>query len=158
MRKIICLIINIAMLFSLCANTSFASGENLWTQSGNDGVVEIENIQSIKGEATVFSAYGDENFEFSMEALEDGAYAMEFSMLMYDFNALRTLNVSGVDILKVEKDGKIISAGECIHDDAVVGDAAARCICVGDTIYTVSGNKIVSHSVTDCKQISELEF
>ncbi len=54
--------------------------------------------------------------------------------------------------------GKITSAGECIHDDAVVGDAAVRCICVGDTVYTVSGNRIVSHSADDYKQISVLEF
>ena len=66
-------------------------------------------------------------------------------------------DVSSYLIFSVEG-GKITSAGECIHDDAVVGDSAVRCICVGDTVYTVSGNKIVSHSANECKQISELKF
>lgn len=66
-------------------------------------------------------------------------------------------DVSSYLIFSIEG-GKITLAGELIHDDAVVGDAAARCICIGDTIYTVSGNKIVSHSAADCKLISELEF
>ena len=54
--------------------------------------------------------------------------------------------------------GTITAAGECIHDDAVVGDAAVRCVCVDGTIYTVSGEKIVAHSADDYKKISEAEF
>ena len=109
MKKIICLITSIAMLFSLSVNVVFASDDSNWILTETDGVAKIEGVQSIKGKATAFSAYGDENFEFSMKSSVDGAYAMEFSVLMYDFNAVRTFNVSGVDILKVEKDGKVIS-------------------------------------------------
>lgn len=55
-------------------------------------------------------------------------------------------------------DGKISLAGVCNHDSAVIGDAAVRSVCVGDTIYTVSGEKIVSFSAEDYKEISFVEI
>lgn len=66
-------------------------------------------------------------------------------------------DVSSYLIFSIEG-GKIMQVGECIHDDAVVGDAAVRCVSTDDTVYTVSGKKIVSHSAEDYKAISKVEF
>lgn len=55
-------------------------------------------------------------------------------------------------------DGKITSAGSCLHDESYVGDAAVRAICINGTVYTVSGEKIVAFTADDCEKASVCEI
>ncbi len=122
---------------------------------------------------TLFDFSNPENFtstdkfelpaEYTFAAGNDGRSIMvDSSGKIFGIPVIRTdagtnNEVSSYLIFSVEN-GKITFEDECIHDDAVVGDAAARCICINDTIYTISGNRIVSHSAENYEKISELEF
>ncbi len=73
-----------------------------------------------------------------------------------------TNNKSGVEnsvyMLFDVSDGKITSAGLCLHDESYVGDAAVRALCINGTIYTVSGEKIVAFTADNCEKASVCEI
>ena len=73
-----------------------------------------------------------------------------------------TNNKSGAEIsvymLFDVSDGKITSAGSCLHDESYVGDAAVRAVCINGTVYTVSGEKIVAFTADNCEKASVCEI
>ncbi len=122
---------------------------------------------------TLFDFSNPENFrstdtlelsdEYVLAAGNDGRCVMVdskkqiFGIPVIKADSQSHTDVSSYLIFSIEG-GKIMQVGECIHDDAVVGDAAVRCVSTGDTVYTVSGEKIVSHSAENYKSISKVEF
>lgn len=131
------------------------------------------NRETSKIVLTLFDFSNPENFKstdtyelpegYSLAAGNDGRCVMVdsekmiFGIPVIKTNAETNTDVSSYLIFSVDG-GEITQVGECEHDDAVVGDAAVRSVCVGNTIYTVSGEKIVSHSTEDYKEISKVEF
>ena len=51
-------------------------------------------------------------------------------------------------------DGEITPVGTYNHDTAHTGDAAVRGICIGGTLYTVSGEKVTAFDVDASTLIS----
>ena len=50
--------------------------------------------------------------------------------------------------------GAITPVGTYNHDTSYTGDAAVRGVCIKDTLYTVSGERVVAFSIADCAVIS----
>ncbi len=51
-------------------------------------------------------------------------------------------------------DGAITPVGTYNHDTAYTGDAAVRAVCIGQNLYTVSGERVVAFSIDECTVIS----
>ena len=62
-----------------------------------------------------------------------------------DISAYILFDVSG---------GVINPVGTYNHDTSYTGDAAVRGVCIGQNLYTVSGERVVAFSVEDCTVIS----
>lgn len=131
------------------------------------------NRETAKTVLTLFDFSNPESFKstdtyelpegYSLAAGNDGrcimidSEKMIFGIPVIRANAETKTDVSSYLVFSVDG-GEITQIGECIHDDAVVGDAAVRSVCAGNAVYTVSGGKIVSHSTEDYKEISRVEF
>ena len=61
-------------------------------------------------------------------------------------------------ILFAVADGNITPVGTYNHENSYTGDAAVRGTCIGETLYTVSGERIVAFSIDECKAVSSLEI
>ncbi len=55
-------------------------------------------------------------------------------------------------------EGEITPAGSCLHAESYVGDAAVRAICIGETVYTVSGEKVVAFTADSWKKTAVCEI
>ena len=69
------------------------------------------------------------------------------------------LQTSAYVLYKITENG-IEEAGKYKHFDyePYVGDAAVRGTCIGGTLYTVSGEKVVAFSISDSSVISSTEL
>lgn len=121
MKKLVSIFTAIAILGSVFGVSTFAENQNSfgWEISENEGNAEVKNINSIKGNAEVLAAWGDSQVEFMAKKEAEDAYLVDFSMLMYDFNAIRTVTLSDVDILTIAKNGKISTPTETVADSRI---------------------------------------
>ncbi len=55
-------------------------------------------------------------------------------------------------------DGNLVYINSFDHDVNSNGNNATRCACIGDLLYTVSGEKVVAFSISQAKQLSVLEL
>ncbi len=89
------------------------------------------------------------------------------------FALIQDKNIFGIPVIKADaesgtvesdyilfnvSDGVISSAGSFIHNKNYVSDAAVRAAGIEDTLYTVSGEKVVAFSMSDLSVISSAEI
>lgn len=71
---------------------------------------------------------------------------MLFGIPVVNHNAATDTEISAYILFNVA-DGEIKPVGTYNHDAASTGDAAVRGVCIGGTLYTVSGEKIVAFDI-----------
>ncbi len=135
------------------------------------GIDKTENGQKVQ--FTLFDVSNSDNpVSASVYGLPDG-YTMppvqdsRCIMIDYDKKLFGVPVVSANSENKTEataymlfdvSDNQISLEGVYEHDNDYIGDAAIRSICIGSTLYTVSGEKVVAFSTESHAQISSAEI
>lgn len=120
MKRIVSMLIAAIMVLAAFPNMILASSDTItWTTSSDTGSAIINETDSIKGEASIFYAWGSTSAVMSADVSEQGAYSTEFWMLLSDLNSIRTFNMSGIDIFSVDKSGTLIINGKKIQQITV---------------------------------------
>lgn len=99
----------------------------------------------------------------SIPAVDDSRSVMTVSdKKMFGIPVVKNNPTTGTDIssyiLFNAENGAITPVGTYNHDTAYTGDAAVRGSCIGDALFTVSGEKIVAFSIDECELLSSLEI
>ncbi len=127
--------------------------------SGEGGSVsitlfDVSNPNSPKA-ASAYILEGD----FSLPSAGDGRCVlldgekMLFGIPVVNHNPATATEISAYILFNVA-DGEIKPVGTYNHDTAFTGDAAVRGICIGGTLYTVSGERVVAFDIEKCTLIS----
>ena len=127
--------------------------------NGDDGSVSIVLFDvSNPGSPKAVSTYILEG-SFILPSEGDGrcvlldSKKMLFGIPVVNSNPETKVDVSSYVLFKVEG-GEIKPVGTYNHDTAYTGDAAVRGVCIGDTLYTVSSERIVAFDIKECTLIS----
>lgn len=115
---------------------------------------DVSNPDSPKT-ASVYTLEGD----FSLPSAGDSRCVMIntdeklFGIPIVKHNPTAGTEISAYILFSVQ-DGVIAPVGTYNHDTAYTGDAAVRGLCIENTLYTVSGERVVAFSIKDCTVIS----
>lgn len=96
---------------------------------------------------------------FSLPSVDDGrcvlldSEKMLFGIPVVNHTAATDTDISAYILFNVA-DGKITPVGTYNHDTSCTGDAAVRGLCVGNTLYTVSGEKVAAFDIEKCTLIA----
>lgn len=97
--------------------------------------------------------------EFSMPSADDARCIMLdadkklFGLPIVKHNPSAGTDISAYILFDVSA-GAITPVGTYNHDTSYTGDAAVRGVCINDTLYTVSGERVVAFSIDECTVIS----
>ena len=127
--------------------------------SGKDGsasivLFDVSNPASPKS-ASAYILEGD----FSLPSVGDSRCVlldgekMLFGIPVVNNNPATDTEISAYILFNVA-DGEIKPVGTYNHDAASTGDAAVRGVCIGSTLYTVSGEKVVAFDIEKSTLIS----
>lgn len=100
---------------------------------------------------------------FSPSPFEDSRSVMiweeseTFAIPAISFNAETSSAVSSYALFSYSG-GNLAYIGNFDHDANSNGNGATKCVRIGDSLYTVSGEKIVAFSISQKQQLSVLEF
>lgn len=78
---------------------------------------------------------------------------MLFGIPVVNQNTVTETEISAYILFNVAN-GRITPVGTYNHDTAHTGDAAVRGVCIGGTLYTVSGEKVTAFDIEECILIS----
>lgn len=115
---------------------------------------DVSNPESPKA-ASVYTLEG----EFSLPSAGDSRCVMLqadkklFGIPVVKHNPSAGTEISAYILFSVS-DGVISPVGTYNHDTSYTGDAAVRGTCIDDTLYTVSGERVVAFSIDECTVIS----
>lgn len=105
--------------------------------------------------ASVYTLEG----EFSLPSAADtrcvllDAEKKLFGLPIVKHNPSASTEISAYILFDISQ-GVISPVGTYNHDTSYTGDAAVRGTCINDTLYTVSGERVVSFSIDECTVIS----
>ncbi len=143
-----------SLLIGIGSSASAKDGKSATTLS----LFDVSNPYSPKA-VSAYTLEGD----FSIPAADDSRSVMMSSdKKIFGIPVLKKNPTTGTDvssyILFSTENGAITPIGTYNHDTAYTGDAAVRGNCIGDTLYTVSGEKIVAFSIDECTLLSAQEI
>lgn len=109
MKRIICVALTLLMLMSAIPGAVLATDTFGWTATTGSANTAIDVVETTRGDAVAFRAWGATQASMSADKAQSGAYAVSFSMMVSDLNAVRELSLSGIKMLTIDKAGEVTS-------------------------------------------------
>lgn len=145
-------------LFKVSASKYIGISHDL---SSGSTVITLYNLSNSSSPEAVSSYSLDSTF--SLPAVDDAKSLMiinskdVFGIPVIKSNAATGSEISEY-ILFNTSDGIISPLGTFEHDGNYIGDAAVRAECIGNVLYTISGEKVVAFSLADASKIATSEI
>ena len=109
---------------------TITSGENVWTNTANEGTVHEYTLNSVTSDTSAYATFALNNYTVAVETVGEGTATPDSATVMHGSNL-----------------GFTIAAGNCHQIDSVFMDGVAQTITATDTMEVTFNNVVTPNSV-----------